>query len=364
MRPLAPDSIRIVFLKAGLDSDPIQVSLTQVNLGSPPAYEALSYCWGKPVENTGFAIVCDGEQLGVTKNLHEALHFLRFANQDRVLWIDAICINQKCDDEKSQQVGVMKDIYEKASQVIIWLGMVSPEERPGFAMLEMFKQSIDMNSGYKYHFDRNMEDGIMPPVQSSAWSGLVQLFQRNWFFRIWVIQEAVKAQKILVVCGSEHVSWDVIVQVSKACQEIGYLGAYRIENSAAGTHSAAVIDSLKNSDGAASLMTLLARTRRYEATDARDKVFALLGLAVDSNDFGIADYKIKPEDVYISVARRSLLRKSSLTCLSNAGLVDPPGLSDPQPIEVPTWVPNCKFTTPPNFLLPFLPMTRSSAHIP
>lgn len=162
---------------------------------------------------------------------------------------------------------------------------------------------------------------------------------------MWVIQEAVKARKILVRCGSQDVSWDAIVQVSKACQNAGYLGGYRVENSAAGTHSATVIDLLKKPGREESLMELLALTRSYKATDPRDKVFALLGLAADGQHFDSVNYKTKPAEVYISVARRSLSRQRSLTCLSNAGLTDSPPLSDTRQerIDVPTWVPNCKF---------------------
>jgi Heterokaryon incompatibility protein (HET) len=80
-----------------------------------------------------------------------------------------------------------KKIYKHASQVLIWLGKESEADQVGFAMLEAFKRSIDINNGYQYNFDQKVIDGIMPPVASSAWTGLVKLFQRDWFFRAWVI---------------------------------------------------------------------------------------------------------------------------------------------------------------------------------
>lgn len=168
MQPLTQDDIRILYLKAGSVSEPVQISLTQANLECPPPYDALSYCWGQPVEESRFVITCDGKQMVVTQNLHEALPFLRFEDRDRALWIDAICINQESEDEKSQQVGIMKQIYEKADKVIIWLGKMADEHRAAFKVLEMFKWSTDMNKGYQYNFDQNMIDGILPPPQSSA----------------------------------------------------------------------------------------------------------------------------------------------------------------------------------------------------
>lgn len=113
-------------------------------------------------------------------------------------------------------------------------------------MLEILRRSIDISYGYQYNFGQNATDGILPPPSSSAWMGLVKLFQRDWFFRVWVIQEAVNATKVSVACGSESVSWDLIVEVSQACQKNGYLGGYTVDNVTAGTHSAAVINLLKN----------------------------------------------------------------------------------------------------------------------
>lgn len=289
-------------------------------------------------EEQGHWITCDGQQLEIQRNLHEALPYLRLTDRERILWIDAICIDQTNNDEKSKQTRLMKDIYKNASQVIIWLGLLTENARGGCAMLDMFKRSIDMNNGYyQYDFNRNAESGIMPPVSSHAWTGLVKLFQREWFLRVWVIQEAVMASKVWVQYGSHYVNWNVIVQVSKACQNTGYLGAYTIQSSAAGTHSAVVVDLLKNSKEEATLINLLALTRFYGATDHRDRVFALLNIAVDGKDFENPDYgpTNTAQKVYRSVAKISLEQHRSLECLSSAGLSSGDRLPD-----LPTWVPN------------------------
>jgi hypothetical protein len=69
------------------------------------------------------------------------------------MWIDAVCIDQGNNEEKTQQVGIMKEIYRCATQVLIWLGKEAEADRAGFAMLEAYKRSLDTN-------------GIMPPIQS------------------------------------------------------------------------------------------------------------------------------------------------------------------------------------------------------
>ncbi|KAF1982758.1 hypothetical protein K402DRAFT_295350, partial [Aulographum hederae CBS 113979] len=83
-------------------------------------YDALSYAWESDKGTT--IIQVDGHHLQVTRNLAHALRRLRRPGVARTLWVDAICINQSDNEEKSRQVGMMKNIYESASFVLIWLG--------------------------------------------------------------------------------------------------------------------------------------------------------------------------------------------------------------------------------------------------
>ncbi len=75
------------------------------------SYEALSYTWGgleKP-----YTIEVSGKEMAVTKNLFQALQHLRLDGQDRILWVDAICIDQNNLKERGHQVGQMTYIYEQ-----------------------------------------------------------------------------------------------------------------------------------------------------------------------------------------------------------------------------------------------------------
>jgi len=117
MQPLAPDYIRLLHIEKGEDPAPIRCKLSQVSVKSPPAYEALSYVWGDPEEKC--MITWNNEQVPVTRNLYTALPFLRLRDGERVMWIDAVCINQNDEQERSQQVRIMGKIYKQASQVIV-----------------------------------------------------------------------------------------------------------------------------------------------------------------------------------------------------------------------------------------------------
>lgn len=101
-------------------TDKLSCQLIEVNLDSPPEYEALSYVWG--AKTPGHYISCDGKSIQITQNCEAALMQLRDKNQPRLLWIDSICIDQTSTEELNQQVGLMGEIYGKATTVLVWLG--------------------------------------------------------------------------------------------------------------------------------------------------------------------------------------------------------------------------------------------------
>jgi hypothetical protein len=94
-----------------------------------PEYVALSYTWGHPVwddfkDDLSHTIICNGQQVPVGFNLYEALHYI-FIESDiapKLIWIDAICIDQSNVEERSVQVKQMTSVYIHAKHVMIWLG--------------------------------------------------------------------------------------------------------------------------------------------------------------------------------------------------------------------------------------------------
>ena len=91
-----------------------------VSLDDTRDYEALSYAWGDP--KVARPIQLQGIQLPVTTNFESALRHLRHRSTKRVLWIDAICINQAFKKERNHQVELMKFKCCDASVVRVWLG--------------------------------------------------------------------------------------------------------------------------------------------------------------------------------------------------------------------------------------------------
>ncbi len=140
-------------------------------------YEALSYVWGsmeKPL-----AVSTDEGYLPVTKNLHAALARLRDRVFPRILWVDAICINQDDIEERGCQVSSMAKIYARANRVIIWL-----EEAPADG------GQVDVDA--KTDGDRALgvisaaADGRLTQPSENDRQAVLALLRLSWFRRIWV----------------------------------------------------------------------------------------------------------------------------------------------------------------------------------
>jgi len=128
-----PDEIRVlrVHPSASID-DPVICDLRIVSLGDNPEYAALSYTWGPPLFD--HQITCDGRNFMITGSLHWALRRFR-ATGWQILWADQICIDQSNLEERSRQVLLMKDIYEKALKVFVYLGEGSSDSQEGVDLM-------------------------------------------------------------------------------------------------------------------------------------------------------------------------------------------------------------------------------------
>jgi hypothetical protein len=126
--PRQPGAIRLLRLLPDSDEDsPIRCSLFIYDLQEwterPHLYEALSYVWGDP--NRVLPIYISEYIVNVTENLHAALRRLRDNYFERVIWVDAMCIDQQNPDEVKSQILLMARIYSQASRVLIWLGLAA-----------------------------------------------------------------------------------------------------------------------------------------------------------------------------------------------------------------------------------------------
>ncbi|KAK1671868.1 heterokaryon incompatibility protein-domain-containing protein [Colletotrichum godetiae] len=133
-----PKSIRLIRLVNTKDkSSPLECEFEETSLDNPASYAALSYTWGGEPSNVPLTVVnataitapttspqhTSQPSLMITPNCAAVLNILRGPRiRDLSLWVDAVCINQSSNTEKSVQVGMMAELYQKAKYVFVWLG--------------------------------------------------------------------------------------------------------------------------------------------------------------------------------------------------------------------------------------------------
>ncbi|KAI5365862.1 putative heterokaryon incompatibility [Septoria linicola] len=199
--PLRWPAFRVLRLLKGRLGTPVHCELLEAT--PEENYEALSYTWGSDERVEGITV--DKKHLWITDNLFAALQNPRSNEEDRVPWIDGICIDQDNIDEKSGQVQHMASVYGQAWRVIIWLGKATRD-------VSILMQSLigvkDMAVAFPVEArgaHMLCELGTLK-ANSSATShvtrGLQVLLRRPWFSRVWILQEVANAQGAIVCSGA------------------------------------------------------------------------------------------------------------------------------------------------------------------
>jgi hypothetical protein len=356
----------------------IKCKLHHNTYAAEPEFTALSYAWGdsKVVED----IDVDGKTLQVTTNLMAALKEMRVSMHENneakereldhfdgstLLWIDAICLNQKDDIEKGRQVRHMDKVYQNARTVLVWLGEEDKDTNVAIQEIERFSKAILESTAKSSFLLRNDYVGLKPTEYSAVtrlvqehilpkwedWLGVRSLLNRPYFSRLWVIQEAALASHAVIACGHFRLLWN---SFRRCFITLGGLMS----------NSPAITEGLRNlkdgrevfsfiyfssarcmvrfassswkelSDGQSLEMAFLSLTvGQTEATDPRDQVYGLLSLMPD-------DVKSK-----ITVRYDSTWTIKQLYTQTTGVMIQDPGGFDTlqrcaglvQPQDVPSW---------------------------
>jgi hypothetical protein len=335
-------SIRLLTLSPGTGDEALSATVSSMSLAAANLYEALSYHWGNP--RLSKAIICNGQEHGITENLHQALWWLRHETQERRLWVDAICINQQDVEERNQQVSIMRSIYEKADCVIAWIEFDEKDhEYMGFDLVPRLIRakylvvekglSTEFQDANMFRFDDHLSMCELPPISSPEYLGLRGMLMKPWFERVWVIQEVVVSRKTVLCYKDKSIGWDDWVQ---ALTFVGTtpLAAWATDRKSMGRACSMIPVWQAYKQGRRdTLLELMERFRNNKATDPRDKVFSLLGLASDSLKLNLAaDYNLSEQEVFRDTAMATIVTYSRLDVL---GFVD--GIR--AATSVPSWAP-------------------------
>ena len=368
-RPLDPSKREIRLLNV-LSSDrfssQVKCSISTTTLDDDPEYAALSYCWGDSSNPIRIVLEDDGlaspsrSYLWVGSNLHAALRRIRKLTDGTRIWIDAICIDQDNTSERNHQVGFMREIYEKAEQTIIWLGDAYENSGLAIGLIKAWTRADDdldlFLQRYPFAFSIQM------------WTAVDKLLRRPWWHRIWVYQEYLLSREIIFVCGSEWMTneelddavkgwearantlhqhqvipnqaWRVLFQPNHGREFSTMMLHRKLRNMRRQERQAGLVVSKlapKLYHHYMSLLALIVWTRNKEATDPRDRLFALLGINEVEDVPVTIDYNRSVLHVYTEFAVNYMSAKRDLGIFSIAGVS-----TDSSGRRLPSWVPDLR----------------------
>ena len=327
-------------------------SLTQHVLDDAPAFFALSYVWGteKPTE------ILDIEQwvLKITLSLSILLHQLEARCDMRFIWVDQICINQQDDLEKAVQVKMMRDIYVSAHKVLLWLGPSTQGSDLAMDSIAPLDESIGVLP--RSHFSRDDIPSRLPGQDDPFWPALVDLYIRPWYDRLWVLQEAILANDVEVLCGNRSMHWAVFASFATKMYELvphALVQAFDAQSHGSmdsaqaqtrgfvGIHDIELMRSREAEGSKPPFWHYLTMGQKCKVTNPLDRVYGLLGLLASEELVCSIDirYDWEPWQGYLYFCKVYIERDPDLALFSMAGCVS-------KPKELPSWCPN--FDSPPN----------------
>ena len=330
---------RVLALEPGNADSPLSCKLEVVSVqdARQSEYEALSYAWGRSDEALRPFISCHDKCLRLTSNLQSALRHIRSEKEVTTLWVDQICINQEDLEERSQQVYLISSIYSAAKRVIIWLGDADNSSSQAMKLIPVLYYNLRLHfESQGTNFYKNTPYGkrlegtefIFPGLESSLWTTLMHLLEREWFQRVWVAQEATANSETIVCCGQDQIAWSILInllhlldtqmhaaqrltrrgQVSDSISFLKILRAFASDSSE--THSQ-------------DLLTVIKAFGEQLSTDPRDRVFAVLGFVQDFKGISLVpSYALDVKDVFFNLTCQWLESGYCLEVLHYANMTD------------------------------------------
>ena len=329
----------------------LSFKVVHVPLGSAPSYAALSYTWGPP-SNT-YKVLLDGKLFSIRQTLNDALQQIHSSKLvHRYLWIDAICINQDSGDEKTAQVQLMRQIYEQAEKVLVWLGKPQNEEdnRLAFRKMDYFAKSLrrvvikgrplrpwwwprklrtvgddlaDFSLAISTAKDKSFFD--VPGSETyRAWLGITSLWKSRYWTRCWVLQESTVPEKTTSVflsgiavfpsltkvafwCGDQQTTWSALNaahEVAATLMRTPSINTTFISDALGSSSKLVRFREYRLVHNMPSFLEIMQMFRHTECDDPRDKVYAPLCLAPDNVRQHIrSDYNKTALEAYSAVVQ-------------------------------------------------------------
>jgi hypothetical protein len=267
----------------------VSCELSIKSLYECPEYVALSYSWGN--HGSTRPILLDGHITHVTISLEMALQEL-ITRGVRVVWVDAVCIDQSNKYEKVYQLRQMGTIFSKATKVVAWLGPVAEDSDDAMQALESMRKTDDVD-----------QHGL----------AIAQLLNRGYWERVRIIQELAKAATVEVWCGTQMVTWGVFIEGVETWWTTSKLRFNDFDHPILALKY--FCDAERNSRrGAARMLlsTAMIRTLHTKATLKRDRIYALLGITRDGAEtVPTPNYVQRDAQVFDAILKHMIVEQAS-----------------------------------------------------
>jgi hypothetical protein len=298
-------------------SSSMECKLSTFGLVDAPSYIALSYVWGDIRKTT--PITLNDAEIHVTTNLLAALRRMSAWDPGTYFWIDALCINQSNTEEKGHQVSMMRNIYQQAMFVTMWLGVEQDDSNLAMSMIEAWGRAYnntdnDLDSKSRVAAALAM---LNDAFDEAAWKAIELFLQRPYWKRIWIVQEVALSQRALIVCGDADFEsvyfwfaitlWESVIQpevtnLVTADQQMSIINSgHRSSLNLMAFHSHQAFGPESDTPFVIKLQQHILGTRRHLASDPRDKVYGLFGLVDENGEECIPDYEKNVIQVYTDV---------------------------------------------------------------
>jgi len=281
-------------------------------------YVAISYAWDHLNTSTRIFSL-DGHFLELSRTLSDLVQSLTKRHKTCVVWIDALCINQKDYAEKSIQVCLMGRIYSAAEQVIVWLGASTPEIERQFRVID----------------DGETHQSSETTSAQVDYVALFSLLERPWFRRIWVVQEVALGKQVVILCGESVMQLDALrPHLSALWNRHEIWPQFVIDNAPyRGLWCVTRLLDLRDqfqADDMVPYEVLLEACFHFLATDSRDRIYALRNMADKTRPV--------PDPDYTAITSKALLCSGlslNLLCLAGLG-------HRKERQSLPSWVPELR----------------------
>ncbi|KAF2877647.1 heterokaryon incompatibility protein-domain-containing protein [Massariosphaeria phaeospora] len=283
--------IRLLRYRETSASLDLNFTISHHDLNDCLQYWALSYTWGEEIPL--HAISINDNRFLIRENLHSLLKAINagapsnhneFQPRDMYFWVDQICIDQSTTSERNHQVGMMQSIYKQAESTVIWLGSENHAVVAAIAR----------------------DDTVSETAVNDLW-------RQPYWSRLWVVQEIMSSQCLLLLCGHESVSWAKFADYHKERRLNDLIGAWYPHDHDTRRIEPDIWPLIREKEefgtGYATLSYIIDTFGRLGCQNTKDKIFGVLGLVEEHHRVPV-NYGLCRRDLFFAVIDKILADES------------------------------------------------------